>query len=415
MSMEPENEVASRPEMKILRLVLPLAVLGAAVAAAVFFLQTPPEAKPRPATRNAALVEVRPIEVGPQTTMIHAMGTVQPDRLVELRPRVGGEVVELGGDFVPGGHLAKGERLLRIDPTDYRLTVRQIAGEVARVESELQLEQGNQLIARKEYELLGEPVSEEELALMLRRPQLENLQAALEAARARLEQARVNLARTEIAAPFNAVVQARGANLGARVGESTPLGTLIGTDEYWVEVSVPVSQLRWISIPHGGGPEGGSPVRLYDEAAWGPGVYRIGRVIRLAAALEESGRMARLLVRVEDPLSLRKENAGAPRLLIGSYVRGIIEGKTVPAAAAIEREFLRDGDRVWVLDAENRLDIRPVEIAYRGPDRVLVTGGLAAGERLIVSDLPAPVAAMPLRLRPATETAGDRPEGKPGS
>jgi len=261
----------------------------------------------------------------------------------------------------------------------------------------LQLEQGSQLVALKEYELLGESVSEEEKFLMLRQPQLESLRAALHAAQAKLEQARVNLNRTEIRAPFNAVISSRMANLGTRVTTGTDLATLVGTNAYWVEVSVPVSQLRWIDIPQSGA-ELGAPVKVYDQAAWGPGVSRAGRVARLSAALEEKGRMARLLVEVPDPKGLEKENAGKAGLLLNSYVRVEIEGRELTSTAAIGRNLLRDDDTVWIMDRENRLDIRPVDIVYRGDKEVYLTAGIETGERLITSHLPTPVQGMLLRL-----------------
>jgi RND family efflux transporter MFP subunit len=404
MSQEPESDnrtaddrrTRRRPALA-LRIILPLAVLAAGVALSFWLLETSPKAQPKPKTRNAALVEVRTIEFATQESVVSAMGTVRPSREVSLRPQVSGEIIEMAGNFLPGGHFRKGETLLKIDPTDYRLAVRQLASEVARAESELQIEQGNQLVAQKEYELLGETVSEEETSLMLRRPQLDNLRAALEAAQARLEQARINLRRTEIAAPFNAVVQSREINIGTRVSEGTALTTLIGTDSYWVEVSVPVSQLRWIRIPNSENEEG-SMVRVYDRAAWGEGAWRTGKVIRLSAGLEEQGRMARLLVKVVDPLALLPENAGAPRMLIGSYVRVEIEGRELPSAAAIDRNLIQDGDTLWIMDDENRLDVRQVEIAFRGREQVLVTGGIEPGERLVVSPLPGPAPGMALRL-----------------
>jgi multidrug efflux pump subunit AcrA (membrane-fusion protein) len=260
----------------------------------------------------------------------------------------------------------------------------------------LQLEQGNQLIAQKEYKLLGETVSDVEKTLMLRQPQLENLRATLEAAQTKLDQARVDLARTTIKAPFNAVVQSRAVDVGTRASESTVLATLVGTDDYWVEVSVPVSQLRWIKIPQTG-KDPGALVRIYNTAAWGDGVFRQGRVIRLKSGLEEQGRMARLLVRVADPLSLKPGSADKPRMLMGSYVRVEIEGNSVTSAAAIEREFIRNGNSVWVMDADGRLAIRPVKIAFRGIGRLLITGGINSGEQLVITDLATPVEGMSLR------------------
>ncbi len=394
---------------RVLRILLPLAVLAVSAAVGLWLLETKPQAKPRPKARHATLVEVRSVAFGPQATLISAMGTVQAAREVELKPQVSGEIVEISGNLVPGGHFRQGDQLLKIDPTDYRLAVRQLAGEVAKVESELQMEQGNQLVARREYELLGEAVSDEEKALMLRQPQLATLRASLEAARAKLEQAGIELQRTEIAAPFNAVVLSRGVDIGARVSESSALVTLVGTDEYWVEVSVPVSQLRWIEVPRGGA-ESGSLVRIYDRAAWGEGIYRQGRVIRLAAGLEEQGRMARLLVRVDDPLGLKPENAAKPAMLINAYVRVEIEGEEIASATAVERKLIREGESVWVMDAEGRLEIRPVKIAFKGSEQVLITGGLTADDRLVVSDLSAPVPGMALRLQDGSEGGPGRGE-----
>lgn len=398
-----DSRKSRRRPARVLRFLLPLLVLGIGLALSLWLLETGPQAKPKPKARNATLVDVRPIVFGPQKTAISAMGTVKPSLEVNLKPQVSGEITEVAGNFLPGGHFRRGETLLKIDPTDYRLAVRQLASDVARVGSELQMEQGNQLVARKEYELLGETVSEEEKALMLRQPQLDTLHASLEAAQARLEQARIDLKRTEIAAPFNAMVQSREVNIGTRVSEGTALAMLIGTDVYWVEVSVPVSQLRWIKIPQAEGEEG-SPVRVYDQAAWGSEAFREGKVIRLAAALEEQGRMARLLVEVPDPLALQPKNAGRPKMLIDSYVRVEIEGRDLPSAAVIDRELIRDGDTLWIMDKEGRLDIRAIDIAFRGRDYVLVTAGVADGERLVVSALSTPVPGMPLRLQ---EEAGN--------
>lgn len=171
----------------ILRTLVPVAVLAAGAAVALWLMETGPQAKPRPQARNATLVAVSTVDYGPQQTVVSGMGTVAAARNVELKPRVNGEIIELNRNLVPGGHFRKGETMLKIDPTDYRLAVRQLATDVAKAESDLQLEQGNQLVAQKEYKLLGETVSNEEKALMLRRPQLENLRATLEAARARLD------------------------------------------------------------------------------------------------------------------------------------------------------------------------------------------------------------------------------------
>jgi len=401
------NGIAKNPWRGIYSILLPLVVLVAGAAVSFWLMETSPQAKPRPRERRATLVTVRPVAYGPQETVVSGMGTVSAAATVDLKPQVSGKIVALNGNLEPGGHIQQGEVLLKIDPTDYRLAVRQSATDVARAESDLQLEQGNQLVARKEYKLLGEAVSDVEKALMLRRPQLENLKATLEAAQTKLDQARVELTRTEIKAPFNAVVQSRAVNVGTQAAETTALATLVGTDAYWVEVAVPVSRLRWLRIPQTVKDEG-SLVRVYDTAAWGGGAFREGRVMRLEADLEEQGRMARLLVRVDDPLSLQPENAGLPRMLISSYVRVEIQGEQVPLAAAVEREFIHGDSSVWVMDASGVLAIRPVKIAFRGKDHMLVTAGIEPGERLVTTDLAVPVEGMALRTAGSSGRAGKK-------
>jgi RND family efflux transporter MFP subunit len=399
-----------KTKANLLRLLLPFIVVIISASVAVWMMQSGPKAKPRTKTRNAVLVDVRPIELGPQTTTVRVMGTVKPQREVALKPRVSGEIIKVGDKLIPGGRFNKGEELLAIDPIDYQLVVRQLASEVARVESDTQVELGRQRVALKEYELLGESVSEVEKTLMLREPQLENNRALLEGTRARLEQAQLDLKRTSVRSPFNAVVMSREVNLGTRVSPSTTLATLVGSDSYWVEAPIPASQLQWISISQEDN-DSDSPVRIYDSVAWGPNRSRSGQLVGLTAMVEENGRMAKLLAEIPDPLSLQPTSSEQPKLLLGSYVRVEIEGKLLSKAAAIERDLIHNGDQLWIMDEEDRLDIRTVEIAFRGRGQVLVTGGVNHGERLITTNLPSPVQGMTLRLKEA-ETPSPTAEEK---
>jgi RND family efflux transporter MFP subunit len=295
--------------------------------------------------------------------------------------------------------------MLRLDPRDHELAVRQRESALARARAALQLEQGNQSIARQEFEVLGESIRDEDRDLVLRKPQLDSALAEVAAAEAALGEARLALARATLRAPFDALVRTRSVELGARVAPGTPVAILVDTSAYWVELSLPVSQLRFVSLPAAGAP--GSPVKVFDPSAWGPGASRAGRVIRLLGDIEPEGRMARVLVEIPDPLALRPENAGKPALLVGSYVRGEIEGTALEGVVSLDRALLRDGDRVWVMNAKGELEIRPVEVAFRGSEHVLVSSGLAPGERIVVSELSAPVEGMPLR------TAEDEPAPEP--
>jgi hypothetical protein len=120
--------------------------------------------------------------------------------------------------------------------------------------------------------------------------------------------------------------------------------------------------------------------------------------------VEEQGRMAKLLAEIFDPLALQNSTKVQPELLLGSYVRVEIAGAELPHAAVIERDLVHDGNQVWVMDDQGTLDIRTVDIAFRGKEKVLVTAGISEGELLITSNLPSPVQGMSLRLKDTEAT-----------
>jgi multidrug efflux pump subunit AcrA (membrane-fusion protein) len=448
----PPGRPASRWLARAFRALLVLAILGAAGAVSAFMLTNRPRSQRRRPRPTAALVEVQPVRRGRRRVIVDAMGTVQAARQITLTPRVAGEVVWVSGELIPGGRLDANEPAVRLDPTDFELalsrrsaelrqlqsTHRQRLSEVAqrqaditRAECALQTEQGNQQVARREYELLGKEVEDVDLALVLREPALRTAQAdcnaaraakaaaaasaaaaaaSAEAAGAALRQAKLDLWRATVRAPFNAVVLSDAVDVGSQVSAGSAIAELIGADEFWVVLTVPVDRLKWIRIPRAGG-QAGAEVRIYHEAAWGPGVHRTGRVVRLAADLQPQGRMARLIVSVADPLSV--DSPDRPPLLVGSYVRAEIVGVEVPDVVEVPRAALRDGRRVWLAADDDTLAIRDVDVLWGRDDSVYVRDALADGDRLITSDLGAPVAGMAIRVAgtPRTRPAGGPPAG----
>lgn len=380
-----------------LKVVLTLLLVGGAMAVYKHQMDTSPRAQRQTPARQARLVQVIAAQKGNHTTAVSAMGPVIPAQQVTLHPQVAGQIVEVCETLLPGGLIETGKKLITIDPRDYEVQVRQRRGDVARAVENLKVEQGNQAIARQEFALLGEIIAEEDRELVLREPQLASAQSAWESAKAALEKAELDLARCEIAAPFNAIIQDKHVDLGATVTASSQLVTLIGTDEAWVDLKVPISQLRWITIPQRN-EETGSSVRIYNTLAWGPERFRTGRVVRLYGEIEAEGRMARLLVAVDDPFCLKPANQDQPKLLMGTFVQAEVEGRMLESVFPIARPHLRDNDTVWIMDANDQLEIRSVQITYRGPEKVFVIAGLEENERLILTDIAAPVAGMPLRL-----------------
>jgi RND family efflux transporter MFP subunit len=382
----------------MVRIVLPLLILVVAGGFAYSIVHTAPQPERQPKPRQPRLVEANAIDLTKQIITIEAWGTVQPVHQVILRSQVEGKITGVNPELVPGGRFAKQETILRLDPTDYILTVRQRQTDLEKARAGLMLEDGNQIVAVQEYSLLGETiVDEREKSLVLRLPQLNAMKADVAAAVAGLQEAKVALSRTIVKAPFDATVLRQHVDLGTYVTATSDLVTLVGTKEYRVEVAVPIAQLRWIKIPHTPD-EQGSTVKLFQDNVWGKDTYRTGRVVRLLTDLETEGRMARLLVTIPDPLNLHQHDKTVPRVLLGSYLRAEIQGQEIEQLAKVDRRWIRDHNTVWLINDDNALEIRPVTIVYRGNRDVFISEGLEQGDRIIVSGISAPTDGMPLRL-----------------
>ena len=74
---------------------------------------------------------------------------------------------------------------------------------------------------------------------------------------------------------------------------------------------------------------------------------------------------------------------------------------------------IREGRRLWVMNAKDRLEIRDVEVVWRQGGRALLRSGLNDGDRVIISHLPAPIPGMKLRAKSGGKPA--RGKGKPGT
>ncbi len=323
------------------------------------------------------LIEVQRVHPCSVPYSFHAMGTVEADRFVEIKPRVGGSLLSVNAQFTPGGLLQQDEIIATIDPTDYRLAVERLQGEEARAAAELSLERGKRLVAEKEFELLGKEVSDSEKALMLRTPQLNAARAALVSARAQKRLAAEDLAHTQIRAPFTAVVIARTAAPGSRVTPATTIGSLVGTDRFRIRLAVPERQLQWIET--GANP---STIRIRVGSS-----ERFGTITHIASSLEEGSRMALVYATVDDPLCLLPDNKGKPQLLLGSLIEAEIIGARLDNVIPIDRDQLVGENSVLVLDNNDRPVLRPVEIATRNRDKVFISAGIKDGEAVVVSGL----------------------------
>ena len=263
------------------------------------------------------------------------------------------------------------------------------------------MSKGQQVIVRREYQLLGAELNGHEQELVLRKPHLNAAKAALSAAEANLRQAELNLERTRPVSPFNAIITTRNANVGAWMSAfstGTPLAKLVGIDSFWINVSIPVDKLSWLKIPGING-QIGSSAKISYEAAWGKGVYRTGKVKSLQAELEPEGRMAKLIIEVDDPLCQKIENKQLPPLMLGTYLRVEIEGTTIEDVIKLPETTLHDDRQLWLMTDKNTLDIRTVRPLWTEQENIFIGHDqLPKDAKIITSGLAAPVQGMGVRI-----------------
>ena len=397
---------------KTLKVILPVVVTALGVGALMTLVKTRPEPPRRPTSQEGLLVETQPLRAGDHEVHVEAQGVVAPAQQVVLSAEVGGRVRWQSDELVPGGRFSKGATLLRIDPRDYQLQVEARSADVNRASLELQLERGRQRVAEREWEAFGTetPNEEEGRELALRRPQVETAQTAVRSAQSAVQQARLNLTKTTMTAPFNSMVVNENVDVGQLVGPTSQLATLVGTDEFWVRVSIPVENLSAIRLPRGDEP--GSRARVWQQIG-AQRVERAGHVIRLLPDIDPVGAMARVLIAIDDPMALGEENAGSLPMLLGSYVTVEIDAAPLTDVVAVPRRAVREGDRAFVMH-DGRLSIRELSVVWRSEDTVYASAGVRDGEALIVSRVATPVEGMMVRVAEARdERRAEAPSEEP--
>ena len=389
------QKTGSSAGRNIFRIIVSLVLIAAGIGGARFLIATKPKVSKKPPAKMAPLVRTISLQQKNYMLQIPVMGTVMPAKEISLEAQVAGEVVYLHPEFTEGGMLLKNEKILQIDRKDYELTVEQKKRALADAEYRFKLEQGQQEVARREWDLLydGKQADSPASDLALRKPHLEKIKVEIAAAMAELEQAKLNLDRTTLHAPFNVLVLENHVELGSKIAAQEKIADLVGTDAYWIKVSLPVEKLRWIRVSNGKNDAGSSAEIIYRE-----GHSLEGEVVRLLPDLSKEGRMAQLIIEVKDPHGLKAGNQNKPMLLIGEYVRAVIQGEKLENVYRIPRPALRNNSDLWLVDKESKLTIHPVKTIWRDEESVFVRDGLSPGEHLVVSELAAPVSGMPVRI-----------------
>ncbi|MGS2739776.1 efflux RND transporter periplasmic adaptor subunit [Sinomicrobium sp. M5D2P17] len=359
------------------------------VTVTIIFLvfTTEPTAKSEAATKKTAmLVSVETVKEGSFIPEFVATGTVQPVEDIQLGPLVSGQVIQRAAAFVPGGLVKKGHLLLKIDPSDYENQLELRKSELLQAETNLTIEMGRQHIAEQDFALVGtDSLSDKQKSLVLRQPQLSAVKAQLQAARAAVNQAELNVRRTRINAPFDAQVISQNVTTGSLVAPGDNLGRLVGVDYYWVQVGLPINKLKWLSFPSAD-KEQGAIVKISNKTSWEKNETRTGYLHKKIGALDQQTRLARLLVKVPDPLGIEAPDQNIPTLIIGEFVEAYIQGDKIEKVVKLDRNHLRSNQTVWVMH-DGKLEIRKVNIRLIDAHHVYISDGIQDGEKIVTTNI----------------------------
>ena len=381
-----------------LKIVLPVLVLIASGFGAVTLLATSPQLKP--AQPEAILTTVRIMEAQPEqiSMMVHSQGTVAPRTESDLVPEVSGKVTWISPNLVSGGSFDAQEVLLRIDNRDYAATA-------GRARSALERGRAEDEHARFELQRL-EQLESRQLAS---RSQMENaLRAArvakanLNDARLALEQAERDLSRTELRIPFSGLVRSEQVDVGQFVNRGSPVATVYATD--FVEVRLPIAdeQLAYLNVPlsHRGEFDDSVAPEVTLRALYaGTEFSWRGKIVRTEAEIDAKSRMVHAVARFDNSASQVDDR---PALRVGQFVNADIQGRLADNITVLPRVAIRNNDQVLIVDAEDRLQFRDVQLLRVYRDKAYVLTGLAPGERVCISPLQTVVEGM--LVQPSLDT-----------
>lgn len=391
---------------KRLTIVLPIAILAFGAIAAIVMLKSRAPVPTRSGIPYAPVVRVMEATPASHQFIVTAQGTVMPRTEATLMAEISGRVLSVAPAFAAGGFFNQGEILVTIDPRDYELAVITARGQVAQAQVRAETEEAQAKVAREEWAELG---NGEDSPLATRELQLKEARAALASAEAALEQAKRNLERTRIRAPYDCRIREKMIDVGRFAAMGSPIARIYAIDYAEIRLPVPDSELAFLELPQGRSPipdnPGGPTVLLHGEYAGARHTWK-GRIVRTEGEIDPVSRMVHVVARVDDPFGGGSEHGQTP-LAVGLFVTAEIIGRTVENAFVIPRSAVRNKNSVLVVDDEDVVHFRNIEIIRMDRDEAIVTGGLSAGERVCVTNLA--IATDGMKIRTMTESDAATP------
>ncbi|EHJ6637332.1 multidrug efflux RND transporter periplasmic adaptor subunit AcrA [Salmonella enterica subsp. enterica serovar Oranienburg] len=301
-------------------------------------------------------------------------------RIAEVRPQVSGIILKR--NFVEGSDIEAGVSLYQIDPATYQATYDSAKGDLAKAQAAANI---TELTVKRYQKLLGtQYISKQEYDQALADAQ--QATAAVVAAKAAVETARINLAYTKVTSPISGRIGKSSVTEGALVqnGQASALATVQQLDPIYVDVTQSSNDF----------------LRLKQELANGSlkqenGKAKVDLVTSDGIKFPQSGTLEFSDVTVDQTTGSITLRAIFPNpdhtLLPGMFVRARLQEGTKPTALLVPQQGVtrtpRGDATVLVVGADNKVETRQIVASQAIGDKWLVTDGLKAGDRVVVSGL----------------------------
>ncbi|HDY7869504.1 TPA: efflux RND transporter periplasmic adaptor subunit, partial [Vibrio vulnificus] len=355
----------------VARWILPVALLGGGYVAYQAIAASGPETDDKKEAVVETIVETAPLLPTEHKVMITSHGELVPFETTRLSAQVSGEVVSWHPNFVTGGIVKRGEVLFSIESDNYQAAVLQAEAELASAKAVLIEEKAKAKVAERQAKNLNDKQVSD---LYLRKPQLLSAEAQVKSALASLKRAERDLENCKVVAPYDALVVSRQIGVGQFISAGSEVALLNNIEA--AEIHIPIAGFDSAFLP-----EKLSNIRATIRLQGLRQVEREGNIDRDLAMIDSATRMINVVVRIDDPYGI---NSQKPAIKFGSYVEVQFAGKELKHIYRLPQELVSNRT-VWVVNEENQLYPRSVNVLRSEGEFVLISEGIEQSDKLVLT------------------------------
>ena len=376
-----------------IKAIITIAVLLAAVAAAAGIIMSRPMPEQLTVSETTSAIRAMTVVKESLRLKIRSEGTVTPKTQTNVIPEIKGRVTWISPNLVVGGYFQAGDLLVTIDAADYEARTGLAQAQLLRAEAELEHK-------RFEFKRLQQLIKDN----LVSQSNLENAARAHKIAKANVIESKINLAqaerdlgRTKITAPFEGMVRSESIDIGQFVQQGAPIASIYASDAVEVRLPIVNAQLAYLdpaNLQRGELDPATAPmIRLTARYAGTSFIWR-GQLARTEGEIDAQSRMITAVARVRQD----NQSPDVPPLQVGAFVAAEIEGQYLDDIVRLPRAALRPNSQVLIIDSDNRLRFRAVNVLRLENDFVIIDSGLESGEVVNLSPIQTVVDGMRVSL-----------------